>query len=277
MCLAQLTGPLNAAEFAIASAHPLATRAGMEVLASGGNAFDAAIAVTSTLAVVEPYSSGLGGGGFYLLHQVRENRQIMLDARERAPLKATRDFYLDANGEVDHDLSMNGASSAGIPGIPAALEHLQRNYGVLPLTASLASAISHAENGFEVDAKYRGLAEWRLAVLQRFDSTRRLLLDNGEVPALGSVLKQPDLARTLQAIAEQGAHGFYQGRIARQLVTSVVANGGVWSLQDLNQYQVVEREPVRFNFGSAEFVTASLPSRIRSRFIDLDLFIAGAL
>ncbi len=163
--------PLNAAEYAIASAHPLATKAGMEVLANGGNAFDAAIAVTSTLAVVEPYSSGIGGGGFYLLHQQKENRQIMIDARERAPLKATRDFYLDANGEVDHDRSMNGATSAGIPGIPAALEHLQRNYGVLPLAESMANSISLARNGFEVDEKYRRLAKWRLPVLQRFESS----------------------------------------------------------------------------------------------------------
>ena len=103
LCLAQWAMPLNAAEYAIASAHPLATKAGMEVLAKGGNAFDAAIAVTSALAVVEPYSSGIGGGGFYLLHQQQGNRQVMLDARERAPLKATRDFYIDANGDVDHD------------------------------------------------------------------------------------------------------------------------------------------------------------------------------
>ena len=260
ICLVQVLNPLNAAEYAVASAHPLATKAGMEVLANGGNAFDAAIAVTSTLAVVEPYSSGIGGGGFYLLHQHKENRQIMIDARERAPLKATRDFYLDANGEVDHDRSMNGATSAGIPGMPAALEHLQRNYGVLPLASSMANSISLARNGFEVDEKYRRLAKWRLPVLQRFDSTRKVLLDNGEVPASGSLLKQADLANTLQAIVEQGADGFYQGKIAQQLVDSVIANGGVWSLQDLNQYQLVEREPVRFSFGSADFVTASLPS-----------------
>ena len=260
LCLLQLTTPLGAAEYAIASAHPLATKAGMEVLASGGNAFDAAIAVTSTLAVVEPYSSGIGGGGFYLLHQHKSNRQIMIDARERAPMKATRDFYLDANGEVDHDRSMNGATSAGIPGIPAALEHLQRNYGVLPLSTTMARAIDHAENGFKVDDHYLALAEWRLAVLRRYDSTRTIFLNDGELPAPASLLKQPDLARTLQAIAEQGANGFYQGRIAKQLVDSVVANGGVWSLQDLNQYKVLEREPVRFRFGSADFITASLPS-----------------
>jgi gamma-glutamyltranspeptidase/glutathione hydrolase len=184
----------------------------------------------------------------------------MIDARERAPMKATRDFYLDANGEVDHDRSMNGATSAGIPGIPAALEHLQRNYGVLPLAESMATAISLAQNGFEVDEKYRRLAKWRLPVLQRFESTRKIMLDNGEIPAAGSLLKQADLAGTLQAIVEQGADGFYQGKIAQQLVDSVIANGGVWSLQDLNQYQLVERKPVRFSFGSADFVTASLPS-----------------
>jgi gamma-glutamyltranspeptidase/glutathione hydrolase len=255
-----LMSSVDAAEFAVASAHPLATRAGVEILANGGNAFDAAIAVTSTLAVVEPYSSGIGGGGFYLLHQQNLNRQIMLDARERAPMKATRDFYLDANGEVDHDRSMNGATSAGIPGIPAALEHLQKRYGVLPLAKSLSSAIEHAEKGFEVDKKYRRFAKFRLPVLRRFDSSRRSLLRDGEIPELGSLLKQPDLAQTLRIMASEGANGFYRGEVAQKLVDSVQSNGGVWSLQDLNQYQLVEREPVTFRFASADFVTASLPS-----------------
>jgi len=255
-----LPGAVNAADFAIASAHPLATEAGIEILASGGNAFDAAIAVTSTLAVVEPYSSGIGGGGFYLLHQQKANRQVMLDARERAPLKATRDFYLDTNGAVDHDRSMNGATSAGIPGIPAALDHLQKNYGLLPLEQTLSRAIQYADNGFPVDATYRRLAKFRLPVLQRFESTRQTLLDDGEIPGLGSLLKQPDLARTLRMMSTKGADGFYQGEVAQKLVASVQANGGIWSLQDLNQYQVVERDPVRFHFGSAQFVTASLPS-----------------
>jgi gamma-glutamyltranspeptidase/glutathione hydrolase len=260
LAIALLLGSADAAEFAVASAHPLATRAGIEILANGGNAFDAAIAVTSTLSVVEPYSSGIGGGGFYLLHQQKVNRQIMLDARERAPLKATRDFYLDENGEVDHDRSMNGATSAGIPGIPAALEHLQKYYGLLPLQRSLSSAIEHAENGFEIDEKYRRFAKFRLPVLQRFDSSRRSLLRDGEIPELGSVLKQPDLAQTLRIMAASGADGFYRGEVARKLVESVQSNGGVWSLQDLNQYQLVEREPVTFRFASADFVTASLPS-----------------
>ncbi|MCP3688342.1 MAG: gamma-glutamyltransferase, partial [Gammaproteobacteria bacterium] len=131
LCLVICDAAPAAEGYAVASAHRLATQAGIDILKQGGNAFDAAIAVTSTLAVVEPYSSGLGGGGFYLLHEADKSRQVMLDARERAPLKGHRDMYLDVNGKVDRELSMNGATSAGIPGIPAALNHLQENYGVL--------------------------------------------------------------------------------------------------------------------------------------------------
>ena len=259
LCLLLSSGTTLAAPSAVASAHPLATRAGIQIMQQGGNAFDAAIAVTTVLAVVEPYSSGIGGGGFYLLHQQAKKRQIMLDARERAPLKAHRDMYLDAEGKVDHDLSMNGATSAGIPGIPAALEHLAA-YGRLPLHKSMAPAIKHARQGFEVDDYYRRLAGFRLEVLQRYASTRRVLLDDGEIPKSGFLLRQPDLAVTLEAIAEQGKAGFYQGPVAQKLVDAVLNNGGIWSLQDLNQYQLIEREPIRFRFRDAEIVAAALPS-----------------
>ncbi len=260
LCLFALSQNALADDYAVASAHPLATEAGIEILKSGGNAFDAAIAVTSTLAVVEPYSSGIGGGGFYLLHDQKNNRQVMLDAREKAPLKGRRDMYLNADGTVNHDLSMNGATSAGIPGIPAALDHLQGNYGKLSLSQTLARAIQHAEDGFEVDRVYHRLATFRLEVLQRFESSRRILLRDGEMPQQGSLIKQVDLANTLRQLAEQGATGFYQGEVADKLVASVQKHGGVWSLQDLNQYQLIEREPVRFQFGNAKFVTATLPS-----------------
>lgn len=260
LCLVSFSQVAYSAEFAIASAHPLATKAGIEILQQGGNAFDAAIAVTSTLAVVEPYSSGIGGGGFYLLHQNKLNRQIMLDARERAPLKATRDMYLDAEGKVNHDLSMNGATSAGIPGIPAALYHLQKKYGVLPLQKSLASAIKHAEDGFEVDRVYHRLAKFRLEVLRRYESSRKIFLRDGEIPEQGSLIKQPDLAQTLRLLAEEGREGFYHGEVAQKLVDSVQTHGGIWSMQDLNQYQLVEREPVRFRYADADFITATLPS-----------------
>jgi len=260
LCLVLISTNASSAQYAIASAHPLATQAGIEILEQGGNAFDAAIAVTSTLAVVEPYSSGIGGGGFYLLHEEKGNRQIMLDARERAPLKGHRDMYLDVEGKVDHDLSMNGATSAGIPGIPAALDHLQKNYGKLSLAKSMAKAIKHAEDGFKVDRVYHRLAKFRLEVLQRYSSTRNIFLHDGDIPAEGSLIKQDDLAKTLSLLADKGRDGFYHGEVADKLVASVKANGGVWSHQDLNQYQLVEREPVRFEYGDAKFTAATLPS-----------------
>ena len=260
LCLCLFAGHLQAGEYAVASASPLATQAGIDVLEAGGNAFDAAVAVTSVLAVVEPYSSGLGGGGFYLLHQQAANRQVMLDARERAPLAAHRDMYLDAAGKADKDLSLNGATAAGIPGIPAALEHLQRNYGRLSLGKTMADAIGYAQNGFEIDDYYRSVAKWRLEVMQRYPSTSAVLLVNGEVPAEKAIIKQIDLAKTLRAIASQGKAGFYEGEVAQKLVASVRAHGGIWLLKDLQQYELIEREPARFRYGDAEIIAASLPS-----------------
>ena len=135
---------------AIASAHPLATQAGMDILEAGGNAFDAAVAVSAALAVVEPYSSGIGGGGFWLLHRERDGHDVMVDGREKAPLAATRTMYLDADGEVVPGLSVDGALAAGIPGEPAALAHIAEHYGRLPLKHSLAPAIRLARDGFHV-------------------------------------------------------------------------------------------------------------------------------
>jgi len=260
LCLLCIAGSTQAGQSAVASAHPLATRAGIEILQNGGNAFDAAIAVTAVLAVVEPYSSGLGGGGFYLLHRAADKRSVMLDARERAPLRGHRDMYLDDKGKVVSDLSMNGATAAGIPGIPAALEHLQRDYGKLPLSRSLRRAIEHAEQGFEIEDYYSRMAGFRLEVLQRYASTSRIFLRNDEVPTSGTLIRQADLARTLRAIASRGRDGFYRGEVAQMLVDAVSVNGGIWTLQDLNQYQVIEREPIRFRYRDAEIVAATLPS-----------------
>ena len=164
---------------AIASAHPLATEAGFEVLDAGGNAFDAAIALTAALAVAEPYSSGLGGGGFWLIHRAADGRQVMLDGRERAPLEATRDMYLDEDGGVTRT-SLDGPLSAGIPGVPAALVHLAEHYGRLPLARSLQPAIRIARAGFEVTPHYRRMAAMRLHQLRRYPSTATLFLKNGE-------------------------------------------------------------------------------------------------
>ena len=245
---------------AIASAHPLATDAGMEILSEGGNAFDAAITVAAVLAVVEPYAAGIGGGGFWLLHRASDNKRVMVDGRERAPLDASRDMYLDAEGKVIPGLSLNGALSAAIPGQVAAMTHIHRHYGSLSLQRLLAPAIRYAEQGFAVDRVYRKLVNVRLGVLQRFPSSASIFLSDGEVPAEGTVIKQPELAETFRRIAHQGRDGFYRGETAEQLVDGVRAAGGIWSLEDLARYQVIERQPVTMEWKNLRITLASLPS-----------------
>ncbi len=245
---------------AIASAHPLATQAGMQILDAGGNAFDAAVAVSAALAVVEPYSSGIGGGGFWLLHRASDGKQVMLDGREKAPLAARRDLYLDAQGDVVPGLSMDGGLAAGIPGEPAALVRLAEHYGRLPLRQSLAPAIRLAEEGFPVDGHYRAMARFRLTALRRFPAAAETFLSKGEVPAEGALIRQPALAGTLRALADKGRAGFYAGEVARRLVEGVRKAGGIWTLDDLKQYRIIEREPVSFSYRGQRIVSAALPS-----------------
>ena len=245
---------------AIATAHPVATEAGLEIMAAGGNAFDAAVAVSATLAVVEPYSSGIGGGGFWLLHREADGRQVMIDGREKAPLAASRTMYQDAKGNVVPGLSVDGALAAGIPGEPAALVHIARTYGRLPLSRSLAPAIRAARNGFQVTPHYQRMAQFRLKVLQASPAAAEVFLLHNEVPPLGHHIKQPDLANTLQALANQGRAGFYQGKVAKQLLAGVKSAGGIWTVQDFKQYEVVERTPVIGQYRGNRIVSAPPPS-----------------
>ncbi|GMT41014.1 MAG: gamma-glutamyltranspeptidase [bacterium] len=243
----------------IASAHPLATSAGFEIIEKGGNAFDAAIAISATLAVVEPMSSGLGGGGFWLLHRASDGFQVMVDSREKAPAAATKDMYLDKQKKVVPGLSINGAKAVAIPGVPAALVHLASKYGRLPLRESLQPAIRVAEKGFAVYPRYRNLLQLRKTQLNS-DAGKIFLTDTGEVPALGTLIKQADLASTLRRLAIGGRNGFYQGETADKLVQSVKMAGGIWSQADLDAYQVVERKPVTGSYKGARIVSAALPS-----------------
>ena len=245
---------------AIASAHPLATEAGHQIMAQGGNAFDAAVAVSAALAVVEPYSSGIGGGGFWLLHRASDRFETMLDGRERAPLSAKANLYLDANGEVIQGLSINGPLAASIPGEPAALVHIAENYGRLPLAKSLAPAIRLAREGFVIDEHYRRMAAWRLGALRKSPAAARVYLDKNGVPPPGHRILQPELAQTLEAIVKDGARGFYAGAVAEGLVKDVGAAGGIWTLEDLQQYRVVEREPIRGSYLGMNITSAAPPS-----------------
>ena len=244
-------------QHAISSAHPIATQAGIDILNQGGNAFDAAIAVSATLAVVEPYSSGMGGGGFWLLHRTADNKSVMIDGREVAPLAAHRDMYLDRNGDVIPKLSMNGALSAGIPGQPAALMHINKRYGTLPLKKVLAPAIKAAKEGFAVSEHYRWMAKFRLEALRASPEAARIFLQNNEVPDVGYLIKQTDLANTLQQMVRKGSAGFYNGDVAWALVEGTREAGGIWSITDLQRYQVVERKPVVGQFGG--YTITSVP------------------
>jgi gamma-glutamyltranspeptidase / glutathione hydrolase len=245
---------------AVASAHPAATEAGLTTLAAGGNAFDAAVAVAAALAVVEPASSGLGGGGFFLLHRAHDGWSSMLDARETAPAAASRDMYLDEQGEAVKERSRDGPLAAGIPGLPAALVRIAAEHGRQSLAASLAPAIRLAAEGFLVTPRHQAMTRARLELLAAAPATREVFLVDGAVPELGHRLLQPELARTLQALADQGAQGFYAGPVAEQLVAGVRAAGGIWTLADLAGYRTVWRDPLVARFREFTVTSAPLPS-----------------
>ena len=244
---------------AIATAHPLATDAGFEIFAKGGNVFDAAVAVSAALAVVEPAGSGLGGGGYWLLHRAKDHKEIMIDGREKAPLAAHKAMFLDKNGKVIPLVSLDGVLATAIPGLPAGLVHLSEKYGQLPLTVSLAPAIRHAKNGFAITERHRKMLGYRVNILKKNRPASGIFLTQGNVPKPFAILKQRDLAETLTQLAKSGRDGFYDGEVADKLVNAVRKAGGIWSLQDLDSYQVVEREPVKGSYQSIS-ITSAPPS-----------------
>lgn len=253
------SGPLRAAA-AIAAAQPLATAAGLEVLAQGGNAFDAAIATAAALAVVEPAGSGLGGGGFFLLHHHASGRNIFVDARETAPRAATPTMYRDSAGQPGSRSSRDGPLAAGIPGLPAALAHLSGRYARLPRTVTLAPAIRYACEGFTPGARHRRLLAWRQTVIRQSLAAAQVFLVDGMPPPAGARLVQRDLCDTLRRLAERGHNGFYAGATATKLVQGVRAAGGIWSYADLSGYRVKVREPLQFQYAGWQITAAPPPS-----------------
>jgi gamma-glutamyltranspeptidase / glutathione hydrolase len=244
---------------AIASAHPLATDAGFEIIAKGGNVFDTAVAVSAALAVVEPAGSGLGGGGYWLLHRTKDHKEIMVDGREKAPLAAHKNMFLDKSGKVIPKLSLDGALAAAIPGLPAGLVHLSEKYGRLPLADCLAPAIRYAKYGIAITERHSKMLSYRIDGLRKNKPASAIFLAHGKVPKPFSILKQPDLAETLTQFAKSGRDGFYGGEIADKLVKAVRRAGGIWQQQDLDDYQIVERVPVKGNYQGIS-ITSAPPS-----------------
>ena len=239
--------PVQAREFMVAAAHPLAAEAGHAVLAAGGSAADAAVAVQAMLTLVEPQSSGLGGGGFVLHWDAATGDLTTYDGRETAPLAAGPDLWLDADGaHMAFWTAVVGGRSVGVPGTPLLLETLHARHGRLPWADLLAPAITLAEEGFAVSQRLASsIAGAR--DLDRFEPTRSYFFDADGAPlAEGTLLRNPDLARTLRIFAEEGAAPFYTGAIAEEIVATVRAADppGLLSLEDMAAYTVVERPPV---------------------------------
>ena len=244
----------------IATAHPLATKAGYEILEMGGNAFDAAVTVSAVLSVVEPYSSGLGGGGFFLLHNAEDGQSVFVDAREKAPSMADRDMYLDENGNVLRTASLNGPLASGIPGLPAALHHVANNHGSMPLYKLLEPAIRLARDGFP--AYERLITALNVAKKSRTLSPKfkAVFMPNDQLPEVGQLIKQPELAKTLEIIASNGHDGFYSSFFTQKMIDEARKDGSIWLADDFKNYSVVEREPIKVNFLGAQLTTAPPPS-----------------
>lgn len=231
----------------VVAADPLAAKAGIEMLKHGGNAFDAAAATALALGVVEPASSGLGGGGFFLLYIAKENRYVMIDARETSPTLA-------GQGKVYQNLSsIDGPAAAGVPGLAAGVDHLVTKYGKMKRRQVVKSAANLARNGFVVSPRLANMIRFRRAA---FNDTARILFDKKE----GDIIKQPGLAETLDRFALKGQKGFYRGQTAGRLVADMKRSGGLIRESDLAAYRVKEREPVSFNWQGYRFISASLPS-----------------
>jgi len=241
----------------VVAQEPNATDAGLAVLKSGGNAVDAAVAVGFALAVTHPYAGNIGGGGFMLV-RFADGRTTFIDFREKAPLAGSRNMYLDANGKATRD-SIEGWRAAGVPGSVRGFELASKKYGSKKWAELLKPAVDLATNGFTVTYP---LAESLKSnkLLAKFPESNRVFLRNGKPYEVDEVFKQPDLARTLGRIQKSGASDFYEGETAKILASAMKANGGHITLDDLKQYQAVERKPLTGKYHGYEVITAPPPS-----------------
>ena len=249
--------PTHAPHAIVASVHELASRAGVEVMQAGGNAIDAAVATGFALAVVHPQAGNLGGGGFLLL-RLSTGETRFLDFREKAPAAATENMYLDASGNVIENLSTVGYKSVGVPGSVAGLVYAEKKYGKLSLEKVIAPAIKLAREGFPL-AYEDARAFMTDDFLSQFPDSRRIFQRNGKFYQPGEILKQPELARTLERIAKN-PDDFYHGALARELAAAIQKNGGLITAADLAAYEVKEREPVRGSYRGYDIISAPPPS-----------------
>jgi gamma-glutamyltranspeptidase / glutathione hydrolase len=260
------TGLVEASDYMVVAAHPLASEAGVRILAAGGSAADAAVAVQMVLNLVEPQSSGIGGGAFLLYWNAAEQSLTTFDGRETAPAAAAPDYWLGPGGEeVDFYDAVPGGQSVGVPGTLKLMETIHDRFGRLPWAALFEPAIALAESGFPVSQRLSAsIADEGGEELSRFEPAASYFFDDaGTALAEGDVLKNPDFARTLRLIAAEGSDPFYHGSIARDIVattTGAATNPGVMTLADLETYDVIERPPVCVEYRAYEVCGMGPPS-----------------
>src|SRR5689334_15939221 len=256
VCAAAPLSPTRAPHGMVVSVHELASRAGVEAMQAGGNAIDAAVATAFVLAVVHPQAGNLGGGGFMLIRSA-DGAAHFIDFREKAPAAATENMYLDKQGNVIENMSLVGYKADGVPGSVAGLTYAQKKYGKLPLARVMAPAIKLAQEGFAL--AWEDADDLKDADLTRFPESRRIFQNNGKFFKSGDVLKQPELARTLERIAKN-SNDFYHGDLAREIAAAVQKGGGLITAEDLAKYEVKEREPIRGTYRGYEIISAPPPS-----------------
>jgi gamma-glutamyltranspeptidase / glutathione hydrolase len=250
------TQPVHAQHGIVVSAHELASRAGVEIMQAGGNAVDAAVATGFTLAVVHPPAGNIGGGGFMLI-RMADGKTHFLDYREKAPAAATRDMYLDAQGNVSEGASEYGYKAIGVPGSVAGMVYAEQKYGKLTVQQVMAPAIRLAREGYELSwGEARDLHD---KYLSQFAESRRIFQRDGNYYQPGEIFRQPDLARTLERIAAK-PDDFYHGALARELAAAMQKGGGLITADDLAHYEVKEREPIRGTYRGYELISAPPPS-----------------
>jgi gamma-glutamyltranspeptidase/glutathione hydrolase len=251
--------PVAAEHGMVVSAQHLATKVGVDVLKRGGNAIDAAVAVGYALAVVYPAAGNLGGGGFMTV-QLADGRKTFLDFREKAPLAATPNMYLDKDGNVIKGLSTNGHLAVGVPGTVSGMEYAREKYGTMKRADLIAPSIQLAEKGFALEQGDIDMLRTSTNDFKKDPVSGAIFLNKGEPFAVGQKLVQKDLAKTLRAVSSKGVDGFYKGWVGQAIVASSQAGKGIITQADLDQYKTRELAPVECDYRGYRVVSAPPPS-----------------
>ncbi len=251
--------PVAAKNGIVVSVSSIASQVGVNILKQGGNAVDAAVATGFALAVTYPQAGNIGGGGFMVIH-LANGKNTTIDFREKAPLKAYRDMYLDSVGNFLPELSQTGATSTGVPGSVAGMLYALKKYGTMNIFDVIQPAIDLAKNGWKLNYETAKSFEYYLPEFKKYSSSLNTFTKKGYLYKEDDIFKQPELSATLRLIKEKGSDGFYKGRIAELLIKQIKLLGGYIAQEDLDNYHPIEREPIIGNYRGYKIVSMPPPS-----------------